>query len=195
MNSQKKCQGSVPDVVGAFGNQKGTPTLDVFLEPTCPFSARVYGKLNAIEDAMAAESLTVRIWLHSQPWHMFSGLICRAIAAASAQDPTGQSARAVMSTLFKNRKSYEFDAHCRGENLDTTPRQLLTRLSEESGVDFWRAFDQEDLQHEIKRHTKFARQNGIHVSPSVMVNGLLAQDLSSGDTVETWVKTIKDLLS
>jgi protein-disulfide isomerase len=45
------------------------------------------------------------------------------------------------------------------------------------------AFARPELQDEIKWHCKYARQNGIHVSPTFMVNGLVQPDLGSGDDV------------
>ncbi len=39
----------------------------------------------------------------------------------------------------------------------------------------------------MKWHVKYAPQNGIHVSPTFMVDGLVVPDISSGDTVKTWL--------
>ncbi len=39
----------------------------------------------------------------------------------------------------------------------------------------------------MKWHAKYARQNGIHVSPTFMIDGLIAPDMSSGDAVESWL--------
>jgi protein-disulfide isomerase len=49
------------------------------------------------------------------------------------------------------------------------------------------AFAQPALQTAVKWHAKYARQNGIHVSPTFMVDGLVQADLGSGDPVETWL--------
>lgn len=51
-------------------------------------------------------------------------------------------------------------------------------------------FARPDLQALIKWHCKYARQNGIHVSPTFMVNGLVQPDLSSGDDVSAWAERI-----
>jgi hypothetical protein len=48
------------------------------------------------------------------------------------------------------------------------------------------AFARPELQAEIKWHCKYARQNGIHVSPTFMVNGLVQADLGSGDDISAW---------
>lgn len=43
------------------------------------------------------------------------------------------------------------------------------------------------LQAAFKTHTKYARQNGIHVSPSVCVDGVFDGAVSSSWTVEQWL--------
>jgi hypothetical protein len=46
------------------------------------------------------------------------------------------------------------------------------------------------LDREVKWHCKYARQNGIHVSPTFMVDGLVQSDMSSGDAVSDWVSRL-----
>ena len=52
------------------------------------------------------------------------------------------------------------------------------------------AFAIPDLDCEIKWHCKYARQNGVHVSPTFMVDGLVQADMSSGDSVADWVSRV-----
>ena len=59
------------------------PIFEVFLEPTCPFSVRAFGKLDDLLDEAGEERITIKVRLQSQPWHMYSGLIVRCILAAS----------------------------------------------------------------------------------------------------------------
>ena len=49
------------------------------------------------------------------------------------------------------------------------------------------AFAIPDLDREIKWHCRYARQNGIHVSPTFMVDGMVRPDMGSGDAVEVVV--------
>ena len=49
----------------------------------------------------------------------------------------------------------------------------------------------EKIEAEIlKWHCKYARQNGIHVSPTFMIDGLVQADMSSGDSVADWVSRL-----
>jgi hypothetical protein len=55
----------------------------VFLEPTCPFSVKAFGKLEDLLDQGGEDRITIKVRLQSQPWHMYSGVIVRCILAAS----------------------------------------------------------------------------------------------------------------
>ena len=77
-----------------------------------------------------------------------------------------------------------------GANLDATPNDTIRRIKRYSGVKLTKAFAIPDLDREIKWHCKYARQNGIHVSPTFMVDGLVQADMSSGDPVADWVSRV-----
>jgi hypothetical protein len=42
----------------------------------------------------------------------------------------------------------------------------------------------------VKWHARYGRQNGIHVSPTFMIDGLVQADMSSGDAVTDWVSRL-----
>jgi protein-disulfide isomerase len=169
---------------------QGPALFEIFLEPTCPFSGRAFGKLDALVQAAGEDRLTLRLWLHSQPWHMYSGVITRAILAAAAGPGGKMDARRLMAAVFAHQPAFEFEDHARGPNMDRTPRQILQTLEEISGLSLAAAFDARGLQKEIKAHTRYARQNGIHVSPTFMVNGLVQADLGSGDDIGRWLTAL-----
>ena len=165
----------------------GPRRFEVFLEPTCPYSVRAFGKLDALLAAAGADRITIAIRLQSQPWHMYSGVIVRAVLAASTLPGGRESAKAVLAAIGDHREEFEFEQHCRGPNMDVTPHQILGRIEAYSGLSLAAAFAQPALQTAVKWHAKYARQNGIHVSPTFMVDGLVQADLGSGDPVETWL--------
>ncbi|MCX8997074.1 thioredoxin domain-containing protein [Rhizobiaceae bacterium BDR2-2] len=168
-----------------WGN--GPRILEVFLEPTCPFSVKAFNKLAAFLDQAGEDRVTVKIRLQSQPWHMYSGVVVRCIVAASTLPGGKETARKVMAAVAAHREEFEFVHHAGGTNMDVTPNQIIERLEGYSGVGLKEAFAIADLDREIKWHSKYARQNGIHVSPTFMIDGLVQPDMSSGDDVESWV--------
>lgn len=185
MNTEAKNWTADPLVWGS-----GDKLFEIFLEPTCPFSVRAFSKLDDLLKLAGEDKIAIRIWLQSQPWHMFSGILCRAIIAASTTDPGKEAAKKVLAAIGSDRQAFEFDDHRAGRNLDTTPKELIARLEDVSGIQLADAFQISNLELVVKQHTKYARQNGIHVSPTVMVDGLVNNAISSGDTPEEWLKKL-----
>ncbi|MCV2513402.1 thioredoxin [Leclercia pneumoniae] len=168
----------------------GPRIFEVFLEPTCPFSVKAFNKLNALLEQAGEDKITVKIRLQSQPWHLFSGVIVRCILAASTLPEGKAAAHKVMQAVADRREEFEFTDHCSGPNMQATPEEIIARIERYSGVQLADAFARPELQTEIKWHCKYARQNGIHVSPTFMVDGLVQPDLGSGDDVAVWVKRL-----
>ncbi len=54
---------------------RGPRVFEVFLEPTCPFSVKAFGKLDDLLGQAGEDRVTVKLRLQSQPWHMYSGVI------------------------------------------------------------------------------------------------------------------------
>lgn len=167
---------------------KGTRRLEVFLEPTCPFSVKTFYKLDGFLAQLGESKSCVQIWLHSQPWHLLSAIVTRAIVAASTLDGGKETAKKVMAAVAEHREEFVLENHCTGPNRDATPNDILKRLEDYSRVSLARPFEIPDLDSAVKRHTKYARQNGIHSTPTFMVDGLVDPGMSSGDDVSEWVK-------
>src|SRR3954454_24726332 len=62
---------------------RGPRIFEMFLEPTCPFSVKAFGKLDDLLAQAGEDRITVKLRLQLQPWHMYSGVIVRCILAAS----------------------------------------------------------------------------------------------------------------
>lgn len=166
----------------------GPRILEMFLEPTCPYSGRAFGKIDELLALVGPDRLTVKIRLHSQPWHMFSPIVVRCVLAASTLEGGKDTARTVLAAIVAHREEFEFTKHTSGPNLDATPNDIIARLEGYSGVPLAAAFAIPDLDRETRWHTKYSRQNGIHVSPTFMIDGLVQADMSSGDAVADWAK-------
>ena len=168
----------------------GPRLFEMFLEPTCPYSVRAYAKLDETLALAGEDRITIKIRLQSQPWHLYSGVIVRCILAASTLSAGKAAARKVMGAVAAHREEFEFAHHCTGPNLDATPNDIIRRIEAYSDVKLAEAFALPTLDREIKFHCKYARQNGIHVSPTFMVDGLVQADMGSGDAVADWVKRL-----
>ena len=163
----------------------GPRTFEVFLEPTCPFSGKAFNKLMSLIDSVGDE-FQVAVRLNPQPWHTFSSPICRAILASALGDNGKTAAFDVMRSVFANREEFILHEHREGPNMALSPATIISRLEELSGVEIAPLFARSDVTQDLKWHTRFGRQNGVHSTPSFMVDGLLTEKLSSGQTVEEW---------
>ncbi len=168
----------------------GPRVFEAFLEPTCLYSVKAFGKLDDLLAQAGEDRITIKIRLHSQPWHMYSGVIVRCILAASTLESGKQAAKSVMAAVAAHREEFEFDRHCGGPNLNATPDDIINRIENYSGLKLADAFAIPDLDREIKWHCKCSRQNGIHVSPTFMIDGLVQPDMGSGDTISDWVSRL-----
>jgi protein-disulfide isomerase len=166
----------------------GPRVFEVFLEPTCPFSAKAFGKLDALLDEAGSDKITIKLRLQSQPWHMYSGVVTRCVIAASTLPAGKEAAKAVLAAVGAHREEFEFDHHAGGANMKATPDDIIARLEGYSGLKLADAFAIPNLDREIKWHCKYARQNGIHVSPTFMIDGVVQPNISSGDKVSDWAK-------
>jgi protein-disulfide isomerase len=164
----------------------GPRVFEVFLEPTCPFSARAFGKLDALLAEAGPDRITIKLRLQSQPWHMYSGVVTRCVIAASTLQAGKEAAKAVLAAVAAHREEFEFDHHAGGPNMTATPNDIIARIEGYSGLKLAAAFAIPNLDREIKWHCKLARQNGIHVSPTFLIDGLVRPEISSGDKVSDW---------
>jgi len=168
----------------------GPRVLEMFLEPTCPYSIKAFGKIKELLSAAGEDKITVKVRMQSQPWHLYSGVIVRAILAASTLENGRDAAWRVMEAVAAHREEFEFDKHCTGPNRAASPNDIIERIERYSGVKLAAAFEIPDLDKAIKMHCRYARQNGIHVSPTFMIDGLVQQDMSSGDAVSAWAQRL-----
>ncbi len=117
-------------------------------------------------------------------------MIVRCVLAASTLPRGKEAAKAVLSAVAAHREEFEFERHCGGPNLDVSPNEIVARIEGYSDVGLSEAFAIPDLDREMKWHCRYARQNGIHSSPSFMIDGLVQADMSSGDPVSAWVSRL-----
>ncbi len=117
---------------------------------------------------------------------MYSGVVTRCVIAASTLEAGKEAAKAVLAAVAAHREEFEFDHHAGGPNMNATPSDIIARIEGYSGLKLAAAFAIPDLDREIKWHCKLARQNGIHVSPTFLIDGLVRPEIGSGDKVSDW---------
>ncbi|KAI0187841.1 thioredoxin-like protein [Xylaria flabelliformis] len=193
---------STPAVTGAV--PPTLHTLELFLDYVCPFSARQFKTIyNVVAPLIKsnpkwASSVQFIFRQQIQPWHPSSTLTHEAAVAVLQAAP--EKYWAFSDALFADQTSY-FDVSVVNETRNQTYRRLA-KLAASVGVDEAAVYDRlvisdkpaddgslntgNKVTNDIKVLVKTARLVGVHVSPTVIFNGVVANDISSGWTKEQW---------
>jgi hypothetical protein len=169
---------------------RGKTELEVFLEPTCPFSKRAFGKFEALLAAVGEDRLTIKVRFVSQPWHLSSSVVTRCILAASATPGGKRAGVAAMRAVYDHREDFEGEDHVSGPNMSRSPEQTIAHVSRLCGIELAEAFRLKSVDQAVRWHAKYSRQNGVHVSPTFAVNRILSASMGSGQSVEEWSKEL-----
>ncbi|KAJ1324397.1 hypothetical protein MN608_10459 [Microdochium nivale] len=185
-------------------------TLEFYLDYVCPFSAKQFHTLyNTVvpmirENPEWASQIDIVFRHQVQPWHPSSTLVHEAGVAVQRVAP--DKFWAFSEALFKDQKAY-FDVRVVNETRNQTYARLAKLAAESVGVNEKELYGLlaisdkpgEDgslnsgngVTNDLKLLIKAARLVGVHVSPTVLFDGLVAGDISSGWTKDQWAGWLK----
>ena len=139
-----------------------------------------------------------------QPWHPSSTLVHEAGLAVLRLAP--ERFWDFSKALFLDQKSY-FDVSVVNETRNQTYKRLARLAAESAGVNEAEVYAllevpskaAEDgslnvgnaVTNDLKIQVKIARLVGVHVSPTVIFDGVVANEISSGWTLEQWTEWLK----
>ncbi|KZZ90184.1 Thioredoxin-like fold protein [Moelleriella libera RCEF 2490] len=180
-----------------------THTFELYLDYCCPFSAKIFRNLTkevipAIrENTEWSSKLTLIFRQQVQPWHPSSTLMHEAGLAVLRLAP--EKFWDFSAQLFEEQKDY-FDVSVVNETRNATYGRLA-KVAAKVGVDESEvlkllkigdsASDKGSLNignqvtNDLKVITKMNRLIGVHVTPTVVFDGVV-QDTSSGWTLDQW---------
>ncbi|KAK3897533.1 hypothetical protein C8A05DRAFT_47891 [Staphylotrichum tortipilum] len=186
-------------------------TLEFYLDYVCPFSAKIFKTLTTttIPHIRSTPTLSSNLQLiirqQIQPWHPSSTLVHEA-ALAVQRLTSGSSAAfwAFSAALFDNQRAF-FDEAVISETRNETYRRLaklaaqsVEGVSEEEvyallevkgvGEDGVARNVGNAVTGDVKLIVKMARLTGVHVTPTVLFDGVVVGEISSGWTGEQWVE-------
>ena len=179
-------------------------TLEIYLDYVCPFSAKIFKTFYksvapVIEEKYTKPGVRVIFRQQIQPWHPSSTLTHEAGAAVLKTAP--KSFWAFSEKLFEQQKEY-FDVNVVNESRNETYKRLAKLAGTVDGVDEKTILDLllvsdkpgadgslnsgNKVTDDVKFMVKANRVTGVHVTPTVLFNGVEERSISSGWTLEQW---------
>ncbi|KAF9915222.1 hypothetical protein BX616_006628 [Lobosporangium transversale] len=182
-------------------------TLEFYLDYVCPFSAKIWNQVyhNVLPWLEKEHPGQVQLIVRNQiqPWHPASTLTAEAALAVEKIDPL-QFAE-YSNALFNNQKAY-FDEivvnETRSEQYKTLAALAISTLQSSSSITEEALLQLlhitpvqtlaqatntgNSVTNDLKYFIKLGRQNGIHVSPAVLWDGLVENSISSGWSLDQW---------
>lgn len=193
-----------------FAAQKlgnGPILIELWLDYICPFSKKqfdaIYKSIQPEVEKKFPNKFSFVFQFQPQPWHGQGSYLHEAGIAVTQLDPS---------------KFWEFsyELFAVSENFydvntwDKSRKQIAEELSDVAakvGVDKKKFLDLISIDlsgpaknpgpavvNDVKYFVKLGRQNGIHVSPTVVINDLIDGEISSSWTAEQWIKKLDSVL-
>ncbi|KAG0369960.1 hypothetical protein BC939DRAFT_484003 [Gamsiella multidivaricata] len=197
------------------GTADARHTLELYLDYVCPFSAKIWDQVyNHVLPWLEKEHpghFQVIVRNQIQPWHPASTLTAEAALAVEKIDPSQfapfsnvlftQQKRFFDETIIEKSRAdgYRGLAALAGLTLTSSPT-----ITEEGVHGLLHIVSVQDAQeatntgnkvtNDLKYFVKLGRQNGIHVSPTALWDGIVENSISSGWTLDQWKEFFKSKL-
>ncbi|KAF2270732.1 hypothetical protein CC78DRAFT_507475 [Lojkania enalia] len=178
-------------------------TLELYLDYVCPFSAKMFKTVytTPLRDIILNKYGTKLVTIFRQqiqPWHPSSTLTHEAGVAVLKLAPN--KFLDFSTALFNDQASF-FDANVVHESRNQTYKRLA-KIAGSVGVDENQVYDMLEISdkpaedgslntgnkvtNDLKVLVKMHRLVGVHVTPTVVFDGVIAGDISSSWTVDQW---------
>ncbi|CBX95317.1 hypothetical protein LEMA_P024690.1 [Plenodomus lingam JN3] len=182
---------------------KAVHTIEIYLDYVCPFSAKIFKTLycSPLRKTLLEKynDRVVTIFRQQiQPWHPSSTLVHEAAYAVQKVDPA--KFYPFSEKLFEQQKDF-FDASVVNETRNATYRRLA-KIAGSVGVDEGKVYGLLEISDkpgedgslnsgngvtdDVKVQVKANRLTGVHVTPTVVFDGVVANEISSSWTEAQW---------
>lgn len=179
-------------------------TVELYLDYTCPYSKKMFFTLchDTIPELQhpVADKVEFIFRQQIQPWHPSSTLVHEAALAVLKLAP--EKFYPFSAALFDKQTEY-FDVSVRNEMRNQTYARLAS-LAAEVGMNEEEVFSMlvvddkpgEDgslnignkVTNDLKLLVKANRLTGVHVTPTVIFNGIVENSISSSFTKDQWLE-------
>ena len=199
---------SVPVGIKLTNSFSSGVVVDLFHDVCCPYSKKMFDTvfcslIPALETENLIEGVQFLWQSVPQPWHAQSCCMHDAIMAASILDV--EKTPTYISNIFDKQTDFFDD---QAKNLSRIQiYEKLAVIGGESGYDvssFSALLSLEgvtgneglgNVTQYLKWAVKYHRARGVHVTPTVFINGIEAPDISSGWSDTEWLEKLQPMIT
>eukprot|EP00611_Tribonema_gayanum_P007330 TRINITY_DN1668_c0_g1_i2.p1 TRINITY_DN1668_c0_g1~~TRINITY_DN1668_c0_g1_i2.p1 ORF type:complete len:202 (-),score=57.41 TRINITY_DN1668_c0_g1_i2:513-1118(-) len=176
--------------------------VDFFFDLACPFAGRMYMTLQKVLPLYEGKGVLWKMYHVPQPWHPQSTLMHEAALAVNTVKP--EAFFEFCHAVWTQREEKFID----DVTVDKTRNQIYDLLAEiAAGVGVEKESVRQKLELKalgnmgthmtqgIKFATQYHRKRGVHVTPTIFMNGIENGAISSSATVDEWKETLDALLA
>ncbi|GAA5855029.1 hypothetical protein JCM8547_002351 [Rhodosporidiobolus lusitaniae] len=199
-----------------LGSASALHTLEFFLDIVCPFSGKQWKGVREHllplleKDDEVKKHLQIIIRQVPQPWHSSSTLVHEAAlgvsrvlvdAGASFQDANVAARfQEFFGKLIDGQDAF-YDEPCANETPNQTRKRFADIAATVAGVKreaYLKAISVgkgnggTSVTSDLKLQVKYHRTRDVHVTPTVMLDGLVEPSISSSFTGEDWKKFLQE---
>ncbi|KAI9880141.1 MAG: hypothetical protein M1830_005170 [Pleopsidium flavum] len=186
----------------ASASNQAVHTVEIYLDYVCPFSAKmfdtVYTSVLPLVKSKYPSNLQFIFRQQIQPWHPSSTLVHEAGAAVLRLQ--SDKFWPFSAALFEKQKEY-FDVNVVHESRNQTYERLAklagsVGVNEKKVLELLEVSDKPDrdgglntgngVTDDVKFMVKANRLTGVHVTPTVLFNGVVENSISSSFTKDQW---------
>ncbi|PMD61407.1 uncharacterized protein K444DRAFT_369604 [Hyaloscypha bicolor E] len=177
-------------------------TLELYLDYVCPFSLKMFNTVYASVFPLIRQKYASKVQIlfrqQIQPWHPSSTLTHEAGVAVLRIEPS--KFWEFSKALFDDAKSF-YDVNVVNETRNQT-YQRLSKIGAKVGLDEQKMFEllkisdksAEDgslnigngVTNDLKVLVKMNRMQGVHVTPTVVFDGVVENGISSSFSADQW---------
>eukprot|EP01102_Stenamoeba_stenopodia_P015524 TRINITY_DN5300_c0_g1_i1.p1 TRINITY_DN5300_c0_g1~~TRINITY_DN5300_c0_g1_i1.p1 ORF type:complete len:205 (-),score=57.07 TRINITY_DN5300_c0_g1_i1:140-754(-) len=189
-----------------LSEDEGHLHIEAFLDILCPFSKKAYFKIKEVIGHYAEQGtkLQFRFVNNVQPWHPQAYYIAHVIAATNLASRKKRNTRDDSAAMKLIDKFFEQSDNFSDSNVSTkTPKEIYSELTT-IAVSVVPEVTQDEIDALLKDEAsvlytkiqiKYGRQNSVHVTPTVAINGLIDTSVSSSWGLDEWKGLIEPLLA
>lgn len=186
--------------------------VDMFVDFVCPYSKKLYLKwekevIPAIAEKYPGKFL-FNLKLVPQPWHHSSQFAAESLLAVNKLKPAESLKYA--KVLFEHQTDffetavvnltrnqiYERLSKLAAETIDVDPKEvydlLYIRQKKDSELEYYNL--ENKVTMDLKYFVKVHRQLSVHVTPTIVINGVFAKQIESSTSAADVIKMLEECL-